>query len=120
MKNTHSMDLTSVPVAMRSTVTAMRGLKSLRNRLSSSSEDAPVDLEVILTQKSLPLPNTSRTWRTMSSAWLSSLAKISVLGTTVRPGKMPPSSAGLNSWSRKRVMTVRIWSTEGPGGPRRA
>ena len=42
---------------------------------------------MIFLQKSLPLPNTSRTIWTMSSAWESSLAKMSVFGTSVRPGK---------------------------------
>ena len=32
----------------------------------------------------------------MSSAWLSSLAKISVLGTSVRPGKISVNSFSLN------------------------
>ena len=41
---------------------------------------------MILAITSLPLPNSSRTMRTMSSAWESSLAKISVLGMlTSRP-----------------------------------
>ena len=43
--------------------------------------------------------------RTTSSAWLSSLAKTSVLGTSVRPGKI-----SLNSRSRNVRTTVRIWS----------
>ncbi len=41
----------------------------------------------------------------MSSAWLSSLAKISVLGTSVRPGKI-----SVKSLSRKVRTSVRIWS----------
>ena len=41
----------------------------------------------------------------MSSAWLSSLAKTSVLGTSVRPGKI-----SVGSLSRKVRTTVRIWS----------
>ena len=41
----------------------------------------------------------------MSSAWVSSLAKISVLGTSVRPGKI-----SVKSLSRKVRTTVRIWS----------
>ncbi len=41
----------------------------------------------------------------MSSAWLSSLAKISVLGTSVRPGKI-----SVGSLSRKVRTMVRIWS----------
>ena len=40
---------------------------------------------------------------TMSSAWLSSLAKIRVFGTSLRPGKM--STGNL---SRKVRMIVRI------------
>jgi hypothetical protein len=43
---------------------------------------------VIFWQNALPRPNSSRTISTMSSAWLSSLAKISVLGTSVRPGNI--------------------------------
>ena len=42
----------------------------------------------------------------MSSAWLSSLAKINVFGTSVRPGKI-----SVKSLSRKVRMTVRIWSS---------
>jgi len=45
-----------------------------------------VALWVIFLQKSLPLPKTSRQRWTMSSAWESSLAKMSVFGTRVRPG----------------------------------
>ena len=52
---------------------------------------------------SLPLPKTSRTICTMSSACESSLAKISVLGTVLRPGK-----SSVKSLSLKVVMTVRI------------
>ena len=37
MKKTHSSGLTSVPVAIMSTVTAMRGLYELRNEASNSS-----------------------------------------------------------------------------------
>ena len=51
---------------------------------------------MIFCANSLPLPNSSRTILTMSSAWLSSLAKIRVLGTSVRPGKI-----SVNSLSRK-------------------
>ena len=58
---------------------------------------------MIFWQKSLPLPNSSRTIWTMSSAWLSSLAKMRVLGTSVRPGKI-----SVKSLSRKVRMTVRI------------
>ena len=42
------------------------------------------------------LAATSRTWVTISSAWLSSLAKISVLGTVVRPGKISDVIRSLN------------------------
>ena len=47
---------------------------------------------MIFWQKSLPLPNSSRTISTMSSAWQSSLAKIRVLGTSWRPGKISVKS----------------------------
>ena len=50
---------------------------------------------MIFLQKSLPLPKTSRQMWTMSSAWESSLAKMSVLGTSVRPGKSSVNSASL-------------------------
>ena len=42
MNITHSRGRTSVPVAIMSTVTAMRGLKLLRNWLSRSSGLTPV------------------------------------------------------------------------------
>ena len=60
---------------------------------------------MIFLQKSLPLPNSSRTIWTMSSAWVSSLAKMSVLGPRVRPGKI-----SVKSFSLKVRMMVRIWS----------
>ena len=47
---------------------------------------------MIFWQKSLPLSNSSRTMRTMSSAWLSSLAKMMVLGTSLRLGNMSVNS----------------------------
>ncbi len=46
--------------------------------------------------KSFPLPNSSRRICTMSSARLSSLAKISVLGTSVRPGKISVNKRSRN------------------------
>ena len=88
MKSRHSSGFTSVPVAIMSTVTAMRGLYELRNSFSSSSGFLPVVFDVIFWQKSLPLPNSSRMISTMSSACRSVLAKTSVLGTSVRPGKI--------------------------------
>ncbi len=60
---------------------------------------------MIFLQNSLPLANSSRTTSTMSSAWVSSLAKMSVFGTTSRPGNRSVKSLFL--YSR---MTVRIWS----------
>ena len=60
MKSRHSSGFTSVPVAIMSTVTAMRGLNELRNSASRSSGFLPVVLEVIFWQKSLPWPNSSR------------------------------------------------------------
>lgn len=59
---------------------------------------------VIFLQKALPSPNSSRTVWMMSSAWLSVLAKMSVLGSSARPGKM------LGQASRKARTTVLIWS----------
>lgn len=59
---------------------------------------------MILAAKSLPLPKTSLTVVTISSAWASSLAKISVFGTVLRPGKI-----SVKSLSRKVSRTVRIW-----------
>ena len=106
MKKTTSSGLTSVPVAIMSTVTAMRGMTELQNALSRSSGFAPVVLYVIFWQKSLPLPNVSLAIRTMSSAWLSSFAKMSVLGTSSRPGNISGSA-----FSRKVCSTVRIWSS---------
>ena len=96
MNSRHSSGFTSVPVAIMSTVTAMRGLYELRNSASRSSGFLPVVLDVIFWQKSLPLPNSSRMIFTMSSACRSFLAKTSVLGTSVRPGKI-----SVNSRSRK-------------------
>ena len=60
---------------------------------------------MIFAANSLPLPKTSRTTWTMSSAWQSSLAKMSVFGTVVRPG-----NSSVNSRSRNAEMTERIWS----------
>jgi hypothetical protein len=102
MKKTHSSGLTSVPVAIMSTVTAMRRVGEVRKawRWPLGSFAA----YVILAAKSLPLPKTSRTVVTISSAWASSLAKISVLGTVERPGKI-----SVKSRSRKVSRTRRIW-----------
>lgn len=58
---------------------------------------------MIFAANSFPLPNTLRTCVTISSAWLSSLAKIKVFGTVERPGKI-----SVNSRSRKVSRTVRI------------
>ena len=44
MKKTHSSGFTSVPVAIMSTVTAIRGLYELRNAWIRSSVFRPVDL----------------------------------------------------------------------------
>ena len=41
----------------------------------------------------------------MFSAWASSLAKMRVLGTSVRPGKI-----SVKSFSLKALTMVRIWS----------
>ena len=49
---------------------------------------------MILAITSLPLPNSSRTMRTMSSAWESSLAKISVLGMLTRRPLSSTSRSG--------------------------
>ena len=105
MKNTHSSGLTSVPVAIMSTVTAIRSDADVRNacRCPFGSFAA----YVIFTAKSLPLPNTSRTVVTTCSAWASSLQKISVFGTVVRPGKI-----SVGSRSRNVSSTVRIWLVE--------
>ena len=59
---------------------------------------------MIFAAKSLPLPNTSLTVVTISSACASSLAKINVFGTVVRPGKI-----SVNNLSRKVSNTRRIW-----------
>jgi hypothetical protein len=65
-----------------------------------------VVLLVIFWQNSFPLPNSSRMTLTMSSAWVSCLANTSVLGTSVRPGKI-----SLNRRSRNVRTTRRIWSS---------
>ena len=89
MNITISIGLMSVPVAIMSTVTTMRGSKLLRNALN---EIAGVRgrhfVGDLLAKRRLPRPNSSRTTPTMSSAWLSSLAKMRVFGTSVRPGKI--------------------------------
>ena len=51
---------------------------------------------MIFAANSLPLPNSSRTISTMSSACASDLAKIRVFGTSVRPGKISVNSRSLN------------------------
>ena len=73
------------------------GKYELRKSDKSSSGFLPVLLDVIFWQKSLPLPNSSRMIRTMSSACRSVLAKTSVFGTSVRPGKIS-GSLSLNVW----------------------
>jgi hypothetical protein len=70
---TISSGLMSVPVAIMSTVTAIRGLYEIRNDWIRSSGLTGV-LYVIFWQNSFPFANSSRTTCTMSSAWLSSLA----------------------------------------------
>ena len=105
-----SSGLTSVPVAIMSTVTAMRSVGDRQNSLIRSSgfaclPAAVFDWYVIFLQKSLPFPNTSRQMWTMSSACESSFAKMSVFGTSVRPGK-----SSVNTASRYVRSTVRIWS----------
>ena len=60
---------------------------------------------MIFLQKSLPLPNSSRTSSTISSAWWSLLAKIKVLGTISRPG-----NSSVNRLDFHLFSTVRIWS----------
>ena len=87
MNRRHSSGFTSVPVAIMSTVTATRGLYELRKLLSRSSGEAPVVFDVIFRQKSLPLPNSSLTIFTMSSAWLSCFAKTRVFGDFGAPSK---------------------------------
>lgn len=105
MNITTSMGLMSVPVAIMSTVTAMRGSKELRNAWIRFDGLSAVVRYVIFWQKSLPLPNSLRTIPTMSSAWLSSLAKIKVFGTFSRCG-----NASGKKLSLKARTTVRIWS----------
>jgi hypothetical protein len=61
---------------------------------------------VIFWQKSFPRPNSSRKISTTSSAWLSSLAKISVLGTSVRPGKISVKSLALTVWAISRIWSL--------------
>ena len=67
---------------------------------------------MILAITSLPLPNSSRTIRTMSSAWESSLAKISVFGMLTRRPCSSTSRSGniAGRLSRNARTMVRIWS----------
>ena len=77
----HSSGLMSVPVAIISTVTAIRGLTEFLKLFMRSSGFAPVVLYVIFWQNSFPSPNTSRVILVISSACASSFANISVFGT---------------------------------------
>ena len=71
---------------------------------------------MIFWQKSLPRPNSSRTISTMSSAWLSSLAKTSVLGTSVRPGKMSVKRRSRNARTTVRDLVARHHAAVELGG----
>ena len=73
----------SVPVAIISTVTAILKLGSTLNAFMTSSGFSRPILYVIFLQKSFPLPKTSLVILTISSAWLSSFAKINVFGIQV-------------------------------------
>src|SRR6266498_3274212 len=72
-------------------------------------------LHVIFAAKSLPLPKTSRILVTSSSAWASSLQKINVLGTVLRPGKISVNSRS-RKVSRRRAPWLRVRRTISSAG----
>jgi hypothetical protein len=55
---------------------------------AASAAPPPVRVPDNLMGRPVDTPNSSRTISTMSSAWESSFAKMSVLGTSVRPGRL--------------------------------